>query len=153
MLKHRRPMGQRGHAVVEVSLMAPWIFFLFVGTLDFGFYAYAAIATENAARTAVQQTSIDVNTAIDTTTACKYALAEMKSLPNMVGVTTCGSGTVSASAPLSVTVANPVLVGPDGASAAQVTVIYQTMNMISIPGLVSNQFTLVRSAEMRVINQ
>lgn len=150
---------QRGHAIIEVSLMAPWIFFLFVGTLDFGFYAYAAIATENAARTAVTQTSHDVNTAVDTTTACNYALGELRSLPNMNTVSTCSIGalcattapTVSQTQPVGVTVCQ--LVGPDGAAAAQVAVTYQTVQMISIPGLVSNQFTLTRTAQMRVRDQ
>ncbi len=41
---------QRGGSLVEVALLAPWIFFLFVGIFDFGFYAYAAICTQNAAR-------------------------------------------------------------------------------------------------------
>ena len=47
--------------------MAPWIFFLFMGTLDFGFYAYAIIATQNAARVAVMQTSLNSTTAANST--------------------------------------------------------------------------------------
>lgn len=159
MLERQQQSRQRGHAIIEVSLMAPWIFFLFVGTLDFGFYAYAAIATENAARTAVTQTSHDVNTAVDTTTACNYALSELRSLPNMIGITTCSIGalcattapTVSQTAPVGVTVCQTV--GPDGAAAAQVAVTYQTVRMVSIPGLLSNQFTLTRTAQMRVRDQ
>jgi hypothetical protein len=131
--------------VIEVSLMAPWIFFLFVGTLDFGFYAYALICTENAARVAVAQTSVSLDGALDAALACNYALGEMQALPNMMGVTACdGSG------PLTVTVGNPVPTGPDGAPMAQVTVTYHTIQMIPIPGLLANQFWLVRTAEMRV---
>ena len=52
-LRHRNG----GNAVIEVALMAPWIFFLFVGVLDFGFYAYSFISVENAARAAVLLTS------------------------------------------------------------------------------------------------
>jgi hypothetical protein len=134
--------------VIEVSLMAPWIFFLFVGTLDFGFYAYAAICTENAARVAVQQTSVSLDGAVDASVACTYVLNEMQALPNMTGVTTCdGSG------PLTVTVANPVLTGPDGSPMAQVTVTYQTLRMIPIPGMMASQFWLVRTAQMRVRDQ
>ena len=29
--------------MVEVALLSPWIFFLFVGIFDFGFYAFAVI--------------------------------------------------------------------------------------------------------------
>ena len=154
MLQYKRQARRRGHAVVEVSLMAPWIFFLFVGTLDFGFYSYAAICTENAARVAVQQTSIDANTAANNTTACTYALGEMKSLPNMNGVTTCqtSAGSVSSTQPLAVvaTLVNP---GADGTLASSVTVTYQAMQMIPIPGLMSNNLTLVRTAQMRLRDQ
>ena len=48
----RRRKGSRGSSVVEVALMAPWIFFLFVGVFDCGFYAFALIGTQNAARQA-----------------------------------------------------------------------------------------------------
>src|SRR5438128_767679 len=50
-VRHRR-RRQDGHAVIEIALLAPWIFFLFAGTLDMGFYLSALIATQNAARVA-----------------------------------------------------------------------------------------------------
>ena len=62
--RHRRRNGrERGNAVIEVSLLAPWIFFLLVGILDLGFYSYAAIATENAARVAAQYAAAGPSTA------------------------------------------------------------------------------------------
>src|ERR1700732_5246529 len=73
---------ERGHAVIEISLMAPWIFFLFMGTLYFGFYAYAIIAVQSAARVAVMQTSQNSTTAANSTLACQYALTELNMLPN-----------------------------------------------------------------------
>jgi len=158
MLTARKQAAQRGHAIIEVSLMAPWIFFLFMGTLDFGFYAYAAIATENAARVAVAQTAHDVDTAVDTATACTYALGELKSLPNMRTVTTCVIGGLCATSAPAVTSTNPAgvtvcqVAGPDGAASAQVSVTYQTIPMIPIPG-VTGQLTLTRTAQMRVVNQ
>src|SRR5205809_4591375 len=69
MSRKRKSQQSRGHAVIEVSLMAPWIFFLFMGTVGFGFYASAAIATQNAARVAVDQTSANTSTAADATLA------------------------------------------------------------------------------------
>src|SRR5256885_10948530 len=81
---------ERGHAIIEVTLMAPWIFFLFMGTLDFGFYAYATIAVQNAARVAVMQTSLNSTTAANSTLACQYALTELNTLPNASGLSTCG---------------------------------------------------------------
>ena len=41
---------QKGSAIVETALMMPWLAFIFVGVLDFGFYSYACICTQNAAR-------------------------------------------------------------------------------------------------------
>lgn len=132
--------------------MAPWIFFLFMGTLDFGFYAYAAIATENAARIAVTQTSYDATTAANAATGCKYALGELKSLPNMNGVTSCAASSsgIDATHPLAVTATQ--VVGADGTLASQVAVTYQTIQMIPIPGL-SGQLTLTRVAQMRLKDQ
>ena len=43
---------QRGSALVEISLLAPWILFLFVGMFDMGMYTYSMIGVENAVRVA-----------------------------------------------------------------------------------------------------
>lgn len=99
--------------------MVPWILFLFVGILDFGFYAYAAIATENAARAAAIQIADNQytfsssngapNTAIAQTIACRAALQEMRGLPNMVGINLNGpcatnAGAISNAMPVAVRV-------------------------------------------------
>ena len=103
---------EHGHAVIEVSLMAPWIFFLFVGTLDLGFYSYAVIATQNAARVAAAQTSATPTTAIDNTLACNFALTELNVLPNTRSLTTCAA--------LPVIVNATSFVDADGATATRV---------------------------------
>lgn len=143
---------QRGHAVIEVSLMAPWIFFLFMGIMDFGYYAYSAISVENAARAAVIQTAIDATTATNSTMACNYALVELKGLSNANSLTGCATsaGSVSASQPIAV-VATQVN-GVDGTLASQVAVTYQTMQMFPIPG-VMGQMTITRTAQMRLRDQ
>ena len=41
---------ERGNSIIEFSLMTPWLIFMFIGAMDWGFYAYALIATEAAAR-------------------------------------------------------------------------------------------------------
>lgn len=132
---------EHGHAVIEISLMAPWIFFLFMGTLDFGFYAYAIIATQSAARVAVMQTSQNSTTAANSTLACQYALTELNMLPNASSLNSCGA--------LPVTVNATLVVDADGANASQVAVTYQSINMIPIPGL-SGSLTLTRTAQMRL---
>jgi Flp pilus assembly protein TadG len=144
---HRFKRGrwrEHGHAVIEISLMAPWIFFLFMGTLDFGFYSYAIIATQNAARVAVMQTSQSATTATNGSLACQFALTELNTLPNTRSLNSCGA--------LPVIVNATSVVDADGASASQVTVTYQTINMIPIPGLMG-RLTLTRTAEMRLKQQ
>ena len=138
----RQSRRERGSAIVEVSLLAPWVFFLFVGVIDVGFYCYAAIATENAARVAAQYTASGASTAGDSAGACTYALQEALALP---GVT---SGMDCQSAPFTVAVTQ--VNGPDGTAATNASVTYQTIPMIPIPGMLSGTLTLTRTAEMKV---
>ena len=139
----RRGMDrERGNAIVETALMAPWIFLLFLGVFDFGFYAYAAITTAHAARVAALYTSSSAANAADSSGACKYALEALQDLPNVgTTVVTCGS------LPVQVTAASGT--GPDGAPSSTVTVIYQTVPLFPIPGLMG-QMTITRTAQMRV---
>jgi Flp pilus assembly protein TadG len=136
-----RKRCRRGHAVIEVALLAPWIFFLFIGAVDLGFYNYAIISTENAARVAVEYTSASSAKATDSVGACTYVLAELNSMSNVQGLSTCTS--------LPVTVTATQVAGPDGAQASSVAVTYQTILMFPIPGL-AGQFTITRVAEMRL---
>ena len=41
--------------------MAPWLFFLFIGTLDFGIFAYGSICTQSAARAAADSVAYTVH--------------------------------------------------------------------------------------------
>ncbi len=68
---------------MEVALMAPWIFFLFVGVFDMGFYCYAAICTQNAARAVALSYAQDGIPSIK----CTVALGELSMLPNVNGGT------------------------------------------------------------------
>jgi len=112
-----------------------------MGTFDFGFYAYAIICTENAARVAASVTSANFRSAGDSVTACTYALTGLNALPNVTGLTTCAS--------LPVQVTATAVNGPDGSPASQVSVTYQTNQLIPIPGL-TGKLTLTRTAQMRV---
>jgi Flp pilus assembly protein TadG len=137
--------SRRGNAVIEVALMAPWIFFLFVGVLDFGFYAYAFISTENAARAAVLLTSKSRVAATDQADACAIVLSEMKWAAYGRNVsTTCTA------APL---VVNATLLpngGLDNTDAAQVEVQYTTIPMIPIPGALASFFVVDRKWQMKI---
>ncbi len=162
-IKRKRREG--GSSIVEVALLAPWIFFLFVGIFDFGFYSYAAICTQNAARAVALAAA---QTATASVTPCNAALGEMRMLPN-VGYNpsfSCGSGTtVTQAAPVAVCVGAlsktaatvcglPSAVCADcalnaAATSQFATVTYQTIPFVPIPGILTGQMTLTRGAEVR----
>lgn len=130
-----------GHAVVEITLMMPWIYFLFAGALDMGFYAHALIATTNAARAAALYTSSAPGAADDSAGACDYARPELYGMSNARTLTGCGAQ------PLQVTA--EAINGIDGAPASRVTVVYQTPQLIPLPKL-PGKLTITKVAEMRV---
>jgi Flp pilus assembly protein TadG len=133
---------KRGGAMMEMALLMPWVFLLFIGVLDWGFYAYSLISMQAAIRTAVLYTSTSSGTAADSSTACTLVLAELKNLPNVgSGVTDCTSNPV---------VTATAVPGPDSSSASQVSVTYQSISLIPIPGLLAKQFTIQRSGKMRI---
>jgi Flp pilus assembly protein TadG len=183
--KRNKNTRERGQAVMEVTLMAPWIFFLFVGILDTGFYSYAAICTQNAARAAATQTAAHAGSQQDTI-SCPAAIQELSWLPNVkaLGLTgailsDCAANAASIDATHPVAVQRQTLCGKDvntntikdcigraptnppcadcavglnttGASS-QVAVTYQTPLMVSIPGIITNQLTLTRVVEARIV--
>jgi Flp pilus assembly protein TadG len=140
--KQRHSQRRDGHAVIELALLFPWIIFLFAGALDMGFYTYALIATQNAARVAAEYTSSHSTLAGDTAGACRYALAEMNSMTNLRGLSSCDT------LPLKV-VATGVPAGVDGAPATSVSVTYQSGTLIPIP-LLTGQLTVTRTVQMRM---
>lgn len=137
-MKRKRQTGQ---AVIEVSLMSPWIFLLFVATFDVGFSLYAMICTENAARVGAAYASSSSAFAADAGGACRAALGELNTLPNVGSVHDCGT--------LPVIVTASRVMGPDGAPASSVAVTYQTINLIPVPGIPS-QLTITRTVQMRL---
>jgi Flp pilus assembly protein TadG len=141
----RRRSNRRGAALVEAAFALPWLFFLFVGAYDWGFFSYALLATQNGARMAALYTSSSTTSAADSVGACSYALPEFYYLPNMGGqVTTCGG-----TAPLSV-VATSLASGADHQPASSVTVTYTLSGMVPIPGLLRSSNTISSAVEMRV---
>ena len=133
---------RRGSSVLELTLLSPWVFFLFIGVVDVGFYSYALISVENAARIAAEYTSQTATTAADQSGACTKVLAELSNLSNVASLTTCGA------APLTVTATS--VAGPDGGAATSVSVTYQTISLIPIPGFLQSQLTVTRNVKMRI---
>jgi len=137
-----RKSRSRGVAMLEVALLSPWVFILFIGALDWGFYSYALVSMQAAARSAALYTSTSAATAADSATACTVVLGEMRRLPNIgTSVISCDSNPV---------VTASAITGPDSAPASQVSVRYQTVALIPIPGLLPKQVTITRTVKMRV---
>jgi hypothetical protein len=130
--------------MVESCLLFPWFVFLFVGALDAGFDLYALIGVQSAARIAVLYTSSSSSTAGNSTAACTLVLNDLNYLPNINGtVTSCGA------LPLEVTATGPTT-DQFGNSYSTVSVTYQTMSLIPIPGVLAAQFTITRTAQMQL---
>lgn len=142
--------GRRGSSIIEFSLLLPWYVFLFVGAYDYGFFSYSLIATQTAASVGANYCASNSTTTTDATTACGYALDQLRNMPNVgYSMTNCGSGsTVTATVPLAVTASS--VTGPDGYPAASVTVTFLTPQLIPIPGLLPGQLTISRTVKMPV---
>ena len=121
---------------MEFAFFLPYLLFAFVGVFDWGNYSWALMKTSDAARVAAIYTSSSAANEANSSGACTYVLAELADAPNLTGVTTCTAS------PLTVTAA--LVTGPDGANASQLTVAYQTVPLIPIPGLVPGQVTITR---------
>jgi hypothetical protein len=144
------PVRRRsGNSIIELTFMMPWLLFLFVGVFDFGFYAYALIATQNAARAVAVHNSISKTAANGDPdgSGCQLAVAELQSTPN-AGSLTCPKPGLLVGPPLWVT--STLIPGPDGNDAAKVVVAYQSAVLIPIPGLLPGQLTITRTALMQV---
>ncbi len=148
--KSVRDPSRRGNSLIEFSLIFPWYIFLFVGALDSGFYAYALIATQNAARAAAVYCSSSASAAIDSVTACTYAADQLRGMPN-IGVSYaagCSGSPLTVTAALLNSSSSPQ--SADGNPATQVTVTYVTPQLVPIPGIFPGQLTITRSVQIRV---
>jgi len=134
--------------------MAPWLIFLFIGAMDWGFYAYSLIATEAAARVSCLYTSTSTSTATDTATVCTYALGQLRRMPNVgPNMSVCAVGaSVSSGSPVGVTATS--VTGPDGNPAAQVSVTYLTPVFMPVvmsgTTVLPKQVTITRTVQMRM---
>lgn len=133
--------GERGTEILEAAFVLPLLVLILIGAFDLGFYMYAFISVENAARVAALDTSSSSATADNVALACKDVTVELARVPNY---STFPSGCNGA--PLLVTAQK--VTGPDGNWASIVTVTYTTIQLLSIPGL-SPQLSITRSVEMR----
>jgi hypothetical protein len=135
--------------MVESCLLFPWFVLLFVGALDAGFDLYALIGVQSAARIAVLYTATS-STDTNSSTACTLVLQELNYMPNIHGkVTTCSTSAPTTTAPLEVTLTGPTT-DQYGYSYSTVSVSYQTVALMPIPGILAAQFTITRTAKMQL---
>jgi Flp pilus assembly protein TadG len=145
MKSGRPPRGERepkrhGGCALEMALILPWYIFLFVGAFDWGYYSHALISVQSAVRVAglyaASQSSVPSVSAV-----CPYVRNELKIVANVTDSLTCTASPVV----LSVT----SVTGADGNPAYKVSLTYTTVQLIAIPGLLTNQATFTRTLQMR----
>jgi Flp pilus assembly protein TadG len=141
---HRRS----GQAVIEVTLLVPWILFSFVAAFNFGIFAYALISTQNAARSgamfAAQSLSVAQSGSI-VTQVCPYVLGELGDAPGAGSLSSCTSSPVT----VTVTAMTP---GSGNMNTVKVAVTYNTMQLIPLPGLMAGSLSITRAVEMPIRN-
>ena len=171
MMKVRRKRSESGNSIVEMALLAPWVFFLFVGVFDLGFYAYGIICTQNAARAAATQTASSVGVQ-SASIACTAAWNELRGMPNVAGLTqdcsqlpvvvtqrTLSDRTKVQPSTLAASCVSGSQCADCGSSAdpnshsasSQVSVQYQSIPLVPIPGILTGRLTITRIMEMRII--
>jgi len=138
--------SRRGQALVEATFLAPMMFMLFLGMVNFGFFVYAFITTGNAARVAAQATASSAG-AGNAAIACESAMREMRSLPNVAPL-----ALGNCVAPLVVTATLATENFGDGTSApySRVTVSYDTIQLFPLPFL-SGKMKINRTAKLRIM--
>ena len=133
--------ARRGEAVLEIAFLVPWIYFLFAGAFDVGFYCYGLIATQESARSAAEYTSRNSTTVSDSAGACQYALVQMRALSNVSNLAGCSAAPLVVSA--------QAVNDADGYASSAVSVTYTSDKLLLIPGL-AKQFTITRTVRMMV---
>ncbi len=136
-----RNRRRRGHAAVEVSLLAPWILLLFAGLFDFGVYTTSLITVENAARAAALVASQSEEAANDSDLACRVVRSHARALADTKNLTQCGS--------LPLTVVATKFKDAEDFWVTRVSVTYQTPRLFALP-FMTGRLTMTRQAEMRV---
>ncbi len=135
--------------------MAPWIFFLFVGVFDLGFYSYDAIAVQNAARVAAMAGALGSGAPQQAAT-CNLVVAEMNSLPGaqayVPGTYTCPYD-VAPTDTQRIAINTPTTeVESDGSTAVVITVMFKPLGMIPIPLVFNGPNIIYRTAKAPLLN-
>jgi len=152
-----------GNSIIEMTFMLPWLLFLFVGVFDVGFYCYALIATQNAARAAAVHNSISKTAAIDPDgSGCQIVVSELSTAAYGRALAGCNTQTLQVESDYcpgaqgsnpsssSSTQQYPCPTSIGNTDAVQVVVTYQSALLIPIPGLLRGQLPITRAAVVQV---
>jgi Flp pilus assembly protein TadG len=143
-----------GQSLLETSLLAPMLLFLFLGMVDFGWYVYSFIQVGNAARVAAEYLATK-GAALQT---CGVVLREMKTMANVASLSPTYN--CSAVAPVKVitedckVAINGTVTCPAGTVTApetrawRVTVKYETIALFRLP-FMAGKMVIGRQAVMR----
>lgn len=137
ILNSSRRQNCRGSAFVEFALTFPMLLFLLLGAFDLGFYCYALITVQDAARMVALYASSEIGNG-DSNGACQYLLSNLSKLPN--APTSCSKTLLTITS---------LSAGPDGNPAVSVTVSYTTIQLIPFFGIPGN-LTISRTVEARL---
>jgi len=167
MVRNRRKR-EKGSALVEAALLMPWVWFLFVGILDSGFYTYSAMATQNAVRAVAIQAG-NLGGVMTSAQMCTSARNEMGFLGNVVLMSNCAASQAAVSNAAPIWVCAGILTNVSGsacglpaatcadcgldagARSVQAVLTYQSIPLVPIPGILPEQLQLTRIAEARII--
>ena len=127
--RHRSGKARRGTAAVEFALIAPFLCFAFVATIDFARVFYASLTVSNCARNGAIYGVVDKSHALDTSgieTAARMDASNLDASQLAVSSTT------------------------DGSSYLAVRVTYPFRTIVTYPG-VPHTTNLSRTVRMNVV--
>lgn len=126
-------------------MLLPWLIIIFMAICNFGFFAYAGIATANAARVAAMYAAMSPSAAVDNQGICSAAREELRKAPGAAGsLADCSA------VPVQVPAAT-LLNSPDGTTNGDVSVsvTYRTVPLFALPGM-AGRWDITRICRMRI---
>jgi hypothetical protein len=120
----------RGQSSVEIAFMAPWLFFLFVGVVDLGFWSYQMICLENAVRIVGLYAS--ENGTANTPRMKQLACSELDRVINIPSGASCHSSSL-----VQVSVLPSIAAAGNAPERFRLSLQVRMTPMIPIPGLLT----------------
>lgn len=152
----RRGGKSDGVALVEFGMTSIVVFLIILVIFDFGLYAYAFLAIQNASRVAALRNSGGLESADDQSTACALAIDQLRGLPgiNLDFTSDCKSGRVVVTSELcdSDSPCSGAVSGFDSDPSVKVVVRYTLPDLFHVPNVGPDVITRVTYAKIRAIS-